>query len=552
MLPPKDLETILISKKLLAEEEIKEAKRQAREEKLPLEEYLISVKGVKEADLYRAAAEHYGLPFEDLENRLIPGEILNIIPQNLAVKHQMVAFDRREGRIYLATALPPDLQAMEYIVRKEEAEVVPHFTTSKGIILIVGQYRKDIAAEIRKITVPEKEIDVVDLVSGIMENAIKERASDVHLEPQGPKSSVRYRLDGVLREVATIPAELHSGMVSRIKVLSNLKVDERRLPQDGRFKLTGPEYIVSVRVSIVPLTEGEKIVMRILRQEERFLTMAELGLSPGPMEIISEEIVKAQGMLLVVGPTGSGKTTTLYTLINLINKPGINISTIEDPVEYAIPGVNQSQVNPAISYTFAVGLRAFMRQDPNVIMVGEVRDQETAEIALHAALTGHLVLSTLHTNDAATTLPRLREMGIPAYLVASTVNSVLAQRLVRTVCDRCREEAPLQAADFKAMAEQVGAKPEVVLRVVGLERPPKKLFRGKGCKVCGMTGLRGRVGIYELLRITPDVRGAILRQVTAVELGEIARRGGMVTMAEDGLAKVLEGRTTFEEVLRVL
>jgi type IV pilus assembly protein PilB len=442
---------------------------------------------------------------------------------------------------------------VEFIKRKEDIKVKLFFTTPLDLKMIIGQYRKDIEQEVKKVGIQEgKEINVIKIVQGLIENAIKEGASDVHIEPSEDKSLVRYRVDGILREVIFLPKELHAGVLSRLKILAHLKIDEHRLPQDGRISMSGPDYRVSIRVSIVPVLEGEKVVLRILQQEIKQLSLEDLGLLPKFAKIVREEIKRAQGMILAVGPTGCGKTTTLYTLLGMINRPGINISTIEDPIEYSMRGVNQSQVNPQIGYTFAAGLRAFLRQDPNVIMVGEIRDQETAEIAMHAALTGHLVLSTLHTNDAVTTLPRITEMGIPPYLVASTVNLVIAQRLARKICPHCKKKFAARQKEIDLIEKQLGVDLKKLMEAEGISGKQIFLYRGEGCKMCRQEGLHGRIGLYEVLQNTPEIYSAIIGGSSMKEINKAAHDQGMLSLAEDGVVKVLLGETTLEELLRVI
>jgi len=369
---------------------------------------------------------------------------------------------------------------------------------------------------------------------------------------------VRYRIDGILRNVMTLPKNVQSGIIARIKILSNLKVDEHRLPQDGRFKIATKEYKVSFRVSIIPTYGGEKIVMRLLPEKAQVLNLEQLGFQPGSLEIIKRNIAKPHGMVLVTGPTGSGKTTTLYTVLNMLNTPKVNILTIEDPIEYRMHHVNQSQVNPKIGYTFAGGLRAFLRQDPDIIMVGEIRDQETAEIAIHAAMTGHLVLSTLHTNDAPTTLPRLMEMGVPSFLVSSTTNVIIAQRLVRKICPNCIQSFNLDKQTIEELEKQLNI--ESILDTLQKEKTivdAKKglgsllFYRGKGCKQCNNSGYKGRIGIYETLDITEQISEMILRKASRAELKEAAIKQGMLTIVEDGFIKAKNGITTIEEIMRV-
>jgi len=368
---------------------------------------------------------------------------------------------------------------------------------------------------------------------------------------------VRYRIDGILRNVMTLPKSVHAGIIARIKILSNLKLDEHRLPQDSRFKIHTNEYKVSFRVSAIPTYDGEKIVLRALNEQTGVISLEQLGFHKKPLERVKRNIKKPHGLILVTGPTGSGKTTTLYAILNILNQPEVNITTIEDPIEYRMPGLNQSQVSPKIGYTFASGLRSFLRQDPDIIMVGEIRDKETAEISIHAALTGHLVLSTLHTNDAPTTLPRLSEMGIPAFLVASTTNVIIAQRLVRKICQDCIESYTLTKIEIAKLEKQINL--ESIIKTFDQEGLTTKkqtkesllFYRGKGCKKCDKTGYKGRVGLYEVLEITPEIAELILKGAPAKDIAQAGKNQGMLTILEDGFIKSKTGITTIEEVLRV-
>ena len=350
---------------------------------------------------------------------------------------------------------------------------------------------------------------------------------------------------------------VHSGIIARIKILSDLKLDEHRLPQDGRFKVSATGYNVSFRVSIIPTYDGEKAVLRLLNEKTSLLSLEQLGFQPKVLPLVKRNIKKPHGLILVTGPTGSGKTTTLYAILNVLNRPEVNITTIEDPIEYRMQGINQSQVNPKIGYTFANGLRAYLRQDPDIIMVGEIRDKETAEIAIHAALTGHLVLSTLHTNDAPTTLPRLSEMGIPAFLVASTVNVIVAQRLVRKICQDCIESYTLNKDEMEQLEKQVNLTSIIqTLEKEGIitKKQAKEsllFYRGKGCKKCGNEGYKGRLGIYEVMEVDHEISEMILKGTSGGEMQQKAKEKGMITILEDGFIKAKTGITTIEEILRV-
>ncbi len=356
----------------------------------------------------------------------------------------------------------------------------------------------------------------------------------------------------------TLPKNVQSGIIARIKILSNLKVDEHRLPQDGRFKISSKEYKVSFRVSIIPIFDGEKIVMRLLNEKAQILNLEQLGFQPKSLAIVKRNIKKPHGMILVTGPTGSGKTTTLYTILNILNTPEVNISTVEDPVEYRMPRVNQSQINPKIGFTFANGLRALLRQDPDIIMVGEIRDEETAEIAVHSAMTGHLVLSTLHTNDAVTTLPRLADMGIPSFLIATTTNIIIAQRLVRKICPNCIQSYNLDKQTIEDLKKYLNVENllKTLIEEKAIASAEKGLesilfYRGKGCKKCNGTGYKGRIGIYEILEITEEVSKLILKKANPSEIKKQAEKQNMLSVIEDGFIKAKNGITTIEEVMRV-
>lgn len=422
--------------------------------KEPLMATLIKQHVISERDLAKLYAKSLYLPFVELKDLKIPHETLTKIPERIARKYQAVLFGTEDGKLQLAMSDPEDFQASNFIQKQTGSDLKIYMTTSADIAAALDQYRSNIEGEITKAIKDSGEEEsksaqvssieitedspIAKTVNIILEYAIKSRASDVHIEPRETIVQVRYRVDGVLRETMTLPRPILPAVVSRIKILANLKIDEHRIPQDGRFKVTVGSKTVALRVSTLPVMDGEKVVMRLLDESSRALTLEELGFEGNSLESIKKGLEKPHGMILATGPTGSGKSTTLYSVLSLMNTPGVNISTIEDPVEYRIQGVNQTQVNPKAGMTFANGLRALLRQDPNVIMVGEIRDSETADLAVQAALTGHIVLSTLHTNNAATTLPRLLDMKIEPFLIASTVNTVIGQRLVRMLCAKCR------------------------------------------------------------------------------------------------------------------
>ncbi len=448
-------------KKLLTEtgkvkaDDLAEAEKVHNETKEPLLAVIIKKKLISEKELTELYAKSIDVPFVELAGKKIPHEILVKIPERIARKFQAVLFGIEDNVMQLAMADPEDFQAVDFIEKQIVGNVKIYLATTSDVNSMLDQYQGSLDSEITKAikdsSMPEDdkqpEVSAKDLaedapiaktVNVIVEYAMRSRASDIHIEPRENIVQVRYRIDGVLRETMTLPKNILPAVVSRIKILSNLKIDEHRVPQDGRFKFTVGSKIVALRVSTLPVMDGEKVVMRLLDESSRALTLEELGFEGRSLEIINRNLHKPHGMTLVTGPTGSGKSTTLYSVLNLLNTPGVNISTVEDPVEYRMAGVNQTQVNPKAGMTFASGLRALLRQDPNIIMVGEIRDGETADLAVQAALTGHIVLSTLHTNNAATTLPRLLDMGVEPFLIASTVNTVIGQRLVRRLCPVCR------------------------------------------------------------------------------------------------------------------
>jgi type IV pilus assembly protein PilB len=405
-------------------------------------------------------------------------------------------------------------------------------------------------------------LPIIRIVDTLLKHAILQSASDIHIEPDDKEVHVRYRIDGVLHETMTLPKDTAAGIVARIKVLSNLKLDEHRIPQDGRFKIEKDDYKISFRVSLLPVFDGEKVVMRLLDEGAKGLTLEKMGLSGKALESVHREIKKPNGMILVTGPTGSGKTTTLYTIMDILNTAEVNISTVEDPVEYRMPRVNQTQINPKVGMTFAAGLRSLLRQDPDIIMVGEIRDAETLEIALNAAMTGHLVLSTLHTNSAAAALPRMLDMGAEPFLIASTANVIVAQRLVRKLCVDCRKSYQLdekqvaslaRSYDIDALFVTMQKNPEIA-KIIGNAKSLKDatFYAIGGCDQCGGEGYRGRLGIYEVLEMETNIRKLVTHAATSEEIETTARKeNGMYTMVEDGFLKAVQGVTTLEEIMRV-
>jgi type IV pilus assembly protein PilB len=497
-----------------------------------------------------------------------------MVPEPLAARHQVITFAKDATTLSVATVDPSDLEALEFIKRRSGLKLKVYLATDDGIREVLKQYHRSLEAELGTMgvaTAPEtggepnadlqklaKDLPVVRLVDTILEYAIFEEASDIHIEPAEKELIVRYRIDGLLRDAMTLPKTIQAGLTARLKVLAGLKLDEHRLPQDGRFKLTSKDYKVSFRVSVLPVFDGEKVVMRLLNEGGKQLTLEQLGFQPTVLAKLKSAMAKPHGMILITGPTGSGKTTTLYTMMGVLNQPDVNISTVEDPIEYRMPRINQSQVQPKIGFSFANGLRSLLRQDPDIIMVGEIRDNETVQIAINASMTGHLVLSTLHTNDAATAIPRLLDMEVPAFLIASTVTVIIAQRLVRKLCPNCITSFNLNAAELKELTGSMNLEQfEQDLKKAGLLSDRYKglqdvtFYRGKGCNQCGNEGYRGRLGIYEALEMTPAIQDLVMKHATSNEIIKTARAEGMLMMIEDGFLKAQTGVTSLEEVLRV-
>lgn len=568
MYDEKLLKKILLSSETFKQADIKAMLAEAKEKKQTLEARVLEK--MPEETLYRVAAEYFKVPFIDLKGVQVRKDFLDLIPEPIANTHHVVPFDKGEKSMKVAMIDPEDLQTIEFLRRKTGLKIEIHITTPSALKEIIKQYKVSLKAEFEDITADTEDDDdqsklkelandlpVVRIVDSLLEHAIFEGASDIHIEPNEHDLSVRYRVDGILRDVMTLPKQSMSGVIARVKVLSNLKLDEHRLPQDGRMKISGPGYKYAVRVSTLPIMDGEKIVMRLLSEGAEALSLKQLGFNSKHLEIIERNIRKPHGINFVTGPTGSGKTTTLYSILAILNTPGVNISTVEDPVEYRMEGINQSQVNSKIGFTFAAGLRSLLRQDPNIIMVGEIRDGETASIATNAAMTGHLVFATLHTNDAVTSLPRLMDMGVPRFLVAFTANIIIAQRLVRKICQDCKEAYKLEKKAIDELREMYHL--EEIMESLALHGFVKKgaslekqdFYRGKGCKSCGDQGYKGRQGIYEVLEISKKIQTLINKDATKAELLAQARSEGMISIVEDGFNKALSGVTSLEEIMRV-
>ena len=570
-------------------EQISALKDEAANSSHSLKETVLQTGLMSERALTEAFADYSHVPFIELDPNDISTAVLARVPERVARQYNAVLFKIDDDETaHLAMDDPDDVQAVNFLQKEIGENLKVYLATHENILACLENYRGDMNQELKEVIEVQKqdntanqsssEADVAEdspiaqTVNLLLEYAIRSHASDVHIEPREGYVQVRYRIDGVLKEVNRLPSNVQGALVSRIKILSNLKIDEHRVPQDGRFKIKvgGKQY--ALRVSTLPIADGEKIVMRILDESNKALTLKDLGYWGHSLNIIEEALTEPNGMVLVTGPTGSGKSTSLFSVLTRLNTPDVNISTIEDPVEYKIPGVNQTQTNAKAGMTFASGLRALLRQDPNIIMVGEIRDGETADLGVQAALTGHLVFSTLHTNNAATCLPRLLDMGIEPFLIASTVKAVVGQRLVRRLCMNCREqynpeqdEIDMVVRLFNLMPEQHfdyihGLEKQAIEQEVGgdtelgtNEKTIVHLWRAaeEGCDECNHTGYRGRIGIYEVLGNSIPIQKMIMAGATSNEIQDQAIIEGMTTMQTDGLVKALRGNTTIEEVLRV-
>lgn len=583
----KVLVKLLTRNDLVSAEQLAPLQEEALANEKPLKNLVYENKLIDEKTLTQLYADYAGLNYVEIDPRDIPTDALNTIPERIAQQYQAIVFKVDEdGTVHLAMDDPDDVQAISFIEKEVGPKTEVYIATSTNISECLDAYRGDVNEELKEVidiqredtteqTVTESDVSedspIAQTVNLLLEYAIRSQASDIHIEPREEHVQVRYRIDGVLKEVNRLPKNVLGALVSRIKILSNLKIDERRVPQDGRFKIkvAGKQY--ALRVSTLPITDGEKVVMRILDESNRAITLKQLGYWGHSLRTINEAIIQPNGMVLVTGPTGSGKSTSLFSILSKLNTPDVNISTIEDPVEYKIPGVNQTQTNVKAGMTFASGLRALLRQDPNIIMVGEIRDGETANLGVQAALTGHLVFSTLHTNNAATTLPRLLDMEIEPFLIASTVKAVVGQRLVRRLCASCRESYQPDTQEIDAITKLFSLREgqafidihklelEAIEQEVGGDLPPAtteqtitQLFRAspEGCNECNSTGYKGRIGIYEVLGNSIAVQKLIVANATSNEIQDQAIKDGMNTMQADGLVKALRGDTTVEEVLR--
>ncbi len=556
------LEDILFKQGLLTSDQLSAVKLENINSGLDVDKILLSHNIVPVDKLTEAKAQILNVPFIKVEGKAISADILNLIPEPAARRYKIIPFEKAGDELSVAMEDPLDIQIIQFVEKRSGMRVKSYLALPEDILKAIGdQYSQNLTTdvtsalkEVQSVTAEEaplagpaiiREAPVSNIINQLLEYAIKSRASDIHIEPQEDRTRVRYRIDGILQEKILLPKGVHDALVSRVKILSVLKIDEKRLPQDGRFSYTSGQNIVDIRVSVIPTVFGEKVVMRLLPKSTVAPTFLELGLRGVSLKALDGQLLRTHGIILICGPTGSGKTTTLYSILSKISTTRVNVLTIEDPVEYQIPGVNQVQANTGVGLTFASALRSFLRQDPNIIMVGEIRDSETADLAIQAALTGHQVFSTVHTNSASGAPPRLLDMGVEPFLLASALNCVIGQRVVRKICPQCKVE-------YNGSPEVVDNIRQALKKFIpNAAATTMKLFKGQGCKFCSNTGYLGRTGIYEVLVLSEQISGLILEHASSAGIEEAAVAGGMITLKQDGYLKVLEGVTTLEEVLRV-
>jgi len=567
IIPPKQFLNILVDNKIITQIDADKFEIGCLQNNITIDQYLLQFTSIKREEILKTKAKILNVPFIDIASAAIDPQALTMIPEAVSRRFTIIPYnyDQKNETLYLASTNPGDTTIVNFIEKKTNKRTIFALAFKSEIIKAIDiSYSRGLSPEIHQAleevfsmekkqqvtstTTTITEAPIAKIVDTILEFALKSRTSDIHIEPSETQTRVRYRIDGILQAKLILPKTIHDSLVSRIKILSQLKIDEKRIPQDGRFEFSLGNETVDLRVSTLPTVNGEKVVMRLLKKSGGLPSLTELGLRGPQFKDLQEAITKPYGIILVTGPTGSGKTTTLYSILTNLNKPSVNIVTLEDPVEYQIAGLNQVQINPQAGLTFANGLRSFLRQDPNIILVGEIRDKETTQLAIQAALTGHLVFSTLHTNDSATTIPRLIDLGGEPFLIASVLNASVAQRIARRVCEHC-----------KTTYEPPKALQDSIIAVLGDLLPDKyrnnqtpiQLFKGTGCVECNYTGYRGRVAIFEVLKISSQINRMILKQASAREIVEQSKKEGMIIMKQDGYLKALEGITTIEEILRI-
>ncbi|MGC8880972.1 MAG: GspE/PulE family protein [Minisyncoccia bacterium] len=571
--------SILIQRELLEETQAKQIIQEAKSLEKRAEEIIYSKKLVDEKIVAQIKGELFKLPVKFFEkNEVIPKQVLHLIPEDTARHYNFIAFSKEENVLSIGMVFPDDIKAQEavkFILNRLGLKFKVFIITPSDLKFALGQYQtfieefnkllsdfqKRFAQQTKRESsdrlidlestqgVVSEEAPIIKLFASILKYAVRLRASDIHIEPERNALRVRFRVDGNLSANLTLPLMVHQPIISRIKIMANLKIDETRIPQDGRFFSLIDDKEIDFRVSTFPTALGEKVAIRILDPSVGLKSIHELGLEGKNFEILQKEIQKPYGMILITGPTGSGKTTTLYAILQVLNQEKVNIVSLEDPVEYTIEGINQSQVLPEIGYTFARGLRHMVRQDPDIIMIGEIRDKETAELAVQSALTGHLVLSTLHTNNAIGVIPRLIDLGVELFLIPSSLNLMIAQRLARRLCPDCKVRVLANEAESKIIEDNLKNLPEEIKEK--LPHPPYYIYKSQGCNTCNKKGYLGRIGLFEMLEMTPELERIILKEPSQEKLFEEAKRQGMITLRQDGIIKVLEGLVSLEEVLAI-
>jgi len=539
-----DLKALVLKNGLITEKEFSEIEEEAKNSDFSVSEALVEKDIISDENLGILISDFLKYPFIVLAKIAISPDVFNIIPEKIARRKKVIPFAKDATGVKLAMTDPSNKELIQMISKKIGLPIFTYLATERDISNAFKVYRKDLQNTFDQL-IKSSEIPMSKIVDLLVNYAAEDKASDIHIEPQEKNSLVRFRIDGILHDVLLLPKSLHDQIITRIKILSRLRTDEHLSPQDGKMRIALEEEEIDIRVSILPVTEGEKVVLRLLSSKFRKFSLVDLGMNEKDLKKVKDAYSKSYGMILSTGPTGSGKTTSIYAIVKLLNTREKNITTIEDPAEYRIKGVNQISVNVKTNLTFANGLRSILRQDPNIIFVGEIRDSETAGIAVNASLTGHLVLSTLHTNDAATALPRLIDMNVEPFLVASTINVIIAQRLVRKICEICKATRTIAKEELLK-----NLPPEAINNYIG-DKDVVTIYQGAGCKICHATGYSGRIGVFEVLEVTKSIRDLITKRNDADVISQKAIEEGMTTMLDDGLGKIFKGLTTIEEVLRV-
>jgi type IV pilus assembly protein PilB len=579
------MEQLLVESKLLAPDKLSAAKNEALKTAKPLMSFIAEQGLVSEEDMTRISAQAMNVPYVNLINVTVAEDIIKLLPREDAENYMAVPFGNQSDKLAVAMIDPTNIQAVDFLSRKMGHSLTVYLASRPSIDHVMSQFRSNVVADMasaldvdqaqtkadqdakpdaKNLQNIVQDAPITRALNAILDFAAQSRASDIHIEPREKELKVRYRVDGILQDTMTLPKSIEPALISRIKILSNLRIDEHRIPQDGQFQIASGGNPIDLRIAISPVVWGEQVVIRLLNKDSTIMTLDSLGFRGRAARVITDGIHKPHGLTLSTGPTGSGKSTTLYAIVQELKSVTVNIVTLEDPVEYKMDGINQIQVNADVGLTFSAGLRSILRQDPNIILVGEIRDKETADLAVQSALTGHVVLSTIHTNSAAGVLPRLLDMGIEPFLIGSTVNTVIGQRLVRKLCEKCKEGYDTNESETKSILTTIGevlpkdkTESERVSKDVGYEVVPTanqksfKVWKNKGCNVCGGSGYKGRIGIYEVFSMTPAMEKLLLAHSTTTDVQNQAQADGMLTMKQDGYFKVLNGLTTLQEVARV-